>query len=292
ARGEKERGQETARKLETDTARTISQELQAAGGRFAARSYNATKVRDGLGDPTKTSTVASDDEVAADLQIVQSHKLDELTLLPSPQFDLAKIEADVAAALTQSITSDALPELTGDADAEQWVRHGINLHEHRKRCLLCNNVLDTDRRAELDRHFDESFTRLQNRLESLDRALQAEDIRVSQVLSTAPDRGLLYSDLQDDYRTQLEQSGRQVTEYKKRIAALGEQVARKRATPFALIEPGDALAGHGAVDLNALNAVVEEHNMRSSDHQQVVSAAADRIERARLSVIAGDHSAA
>lgn len=291
-RGEQKRGQDTARKLETDTARTISQELQAAGGRFMARSYNATKVREGLSDPTKTTTVASDDEIAADLQIVQSHKLDELTLLPSTQFNLAQMEADVAAALTESITSDALAELAGNADAEQWVRHGITLHEHRERCLLCNNVLDADRRAELDRHFDESFTRLHNRLDALDRALGTEDDRISQVLGTAPDPGLLYSDLQDAYRTQLEQSNRRVTEYRERIAALREQVARKRASPFILIEPGDGLAGHGTVDLNALNTVVEEHNTRSADYQRAVSAAADRIERVRLSAIAGDHSAA
>ncbi|WP_286931533.1 MULTISPECIES: AAA family ATPase [Aeromicrobium] len=286
------RGQESARKLETDVARTITQELQTAGGRFTARSYNAVRVRDGLNDPTKVTSEASDDEIAADLQIVQSQRLEELELLPATQFSLAQLEVDVTAALEESIVSDALTELAGNTDAEQWVRKGIDLHEHRERCLMCNNVLNEDRRAELDRHFDESFTKLQDQLDALDRALMDEDERIGQVLRMIPDRALLYPDLRERYGAQREESTRQVAEYMKRIAALRELVARKRASPFTVVVPGDPFVGNGIVDFDALNAVIDEHNDRSADFQRVVSAAADRIERARLTAIAGEHSAA
>ncbi|KAA9087222.1 AAA family ATPase [Microbacterium radiodurans] len=288
AKSAAEKATSTAKKLATDTARTIGQELQSAGGRYAARSYDARRVTELLTTLDQVTARRSDTEIATDLRLVQGQRMEPTALVQPVTFDLTALEAQVAALLGETITSIAIEELAGDAEAEQWVQQGLRLHAHRDACLFCANPLTAERRQALASHFDESFTKLQNRISVLDRTLEREHEEFSCALTSAPDRALLYADLQDAYQEQLRQSTEDAIAYWERITALRTLLEAKRSTPFSAVDAGD-LPGRSAVSYLNLNEVLDQHNTRSADYQEAVTKAARRIELARLAEIADAH---
>ena len=165
----------TAKKLATDTARTISQELQAAGGRYAARSYDARRVVEGLEALDVGTAYRSDTDIAVDLLVVFGQRMEPVSCIHQTHFQLDHLESETAKVLGETVTSTAVKELVGNPSAEQWVQRGLQLHSEREKCLFCANRLSADRRSVLESHFDESFKRLQERIEAIDKMLVQED---------------------------------------------------------------------------------------------------------------------
>lgn len=283
-----EKAKNTAQQLATHTARTIAQELQSAGGRYAARSYDARRVTESLTNLDRAAAGRSDSEISLDLRLVQGQRMEPIALVQPATFDLMPLETQVAAILGETITSLAIEELAGEAEAEQWVQQGLRIHEHRDECLFCTNPLTAERRQALASHFDASFTTLQNRIEALDRTLEREQDGLSRTLTSAPDRALLYTDLQDAYQEQSRISSDDAIAYGERISALRALLEKKRSAPFSAVRAGD-LPGRSAASCQNLNEMLEQHNTRSADYQDAVTAAARRIELARLADIADSH---
>lgn len=277
-----------ANKLATDTARTISQELQAAGGRYESRRYDARQLKKVLNAIDPEADRLSDSAMAADLGVVQGQRRESVSLIQRATYDLNGLEQQVIELLAQTITSTPLDELAGNPNAEQWVARGLELHEHRDECLFCAQPVSAERRRALERHFDESFKTLQNRLNELDRRLQGESEAVSEAYSSAPDRDRVYSDLQADYARRMGLQEEAVAEYQERIESLRSALGRKRDSPFTAINSG-VLPGRAEVDFAHVNELLEQHNARSTDYERAVADAASRVERARAAEIADDY---
>lgn len=274
-----------ANKLATDTARTIGQELQPAGGRYESRRYDARRLKEALPSVDAESDIRSDAETTADLRVVQGQRMEPVELIQQATFDLRGLEEQVSEVLGQTITSTALDELVGDANAEQWVQRGLQLHEHRDECLFCAHPVTPERRRTLEKHFDESFKRLQERVSALDRSLETQHTAVAAPLASTPDRARLYSDLHDNYDKRMRLQEEAIAEYQARIASLRSDLAEKRTSPFSVIRLS-ALPGRAEVKFEQINELLEQHNARSGDYQKAVAAAAWRIELGRLAVIA------
>ncbi|MGV8856935.1 AAA family ATPase [Rhodoglobus sp.] len=279
------------RKIATDTARTISEELQAAGSRFSSRSYNATKVREALKDP-KRSAAEPPVDVASDLQVIQSKQMGDVAPLPTRQFSLAALATDIELVLAESITNNAIVELKGNSPAEQWVQEGLALHDGRDHCFFCGNELTEDRGLELDRHFDASFTRLQAKLVELEERLSTHESSVVQVLAGAHEAGLLYPDLRDAYIASREAVSKNLALYRQRISSLQGLIRKKRAAPFSLPESDEELPGVDAISFESFGDVLDDHNVRNANFQKSVTLAADRVERSRLAGIVEGYKSA
>jgi len=111
---------QTRDRLLTNTARTISEELQGAADRFAPRSYRSTQVPAvldrGIADAKKI-------DVAKELQLVQD-------------------------ALRTTAQPVAIDELVRHPSWSRWVEQGLSLHEGRDDCLFCGS--STARRRAAD----------------------------------------------------------------------------------------------------------------------------------------------
>ncbi|WP_413334797.1 AAA family ATPase [Brevibacterium sp. GP-SGM9] len=274
-----------ANKLATDTARTISQELQPAGGRYESRKYDARRLKEALLSIDLEADSRSDSEMAADLRVVQGRRMEPVGLIQPVRFDLRCLEEQVSEVLGQTITSTALDELVGDASAERWVQRGVQLHEHRGECLFCASPVTPERRRALDKHFDESFKRLQDRVSALDRSLESEHAAVAEPLTFAPDRGRLYSDLHENHDKAMRSQEEAIVEYQRRVVSLRSALAEKQASPFSVVRLS-ALPGRAELSFEQVNELLSRHNARSADYQKVVAAAARRVESGRLAAIA------
>lgn len=274
-----------ANKLATDTARTIGQELQPAGGRYESRKYDARRLKEALLSTDPEADSRSDSEMAADLRVVQGQRMEPVGLIQQVRFDLKGLEEQVSEVLGQTITSTALDELVGDASAEQWVQRGLQLHEHRDECLFCASPVTPERRRALEKHFDESFKRLQERVSALDRSLETEHAAVAAPLTSAPDRARLYSDLHENHDKGMRLQEEAIAEYQRRIVCLRSALAEKQASPFSVVRLS-ALPGRDELSFEQVNELLSQHNARSADYQKVVAAAAQRVESGRLAAIA------
>ncbi|MDO4254650.1 MAG: AAA family ATPase [Kocuria sp.] len=275
-----------ARKLATDTARTIGQELQAAGSRYSARGYNARRVREALQGIDEVVHQRSDEEMAADLRVVQGQRLDPIDPIAQVTFNLQELQDDVSSVLRQTITNAALEGLSGNPASESWVQQGLRLHNHRDQCLFCASTITEERRQALENHFDESFKRLQGQLQTLDQRLEREEQTLEDTLTTVR----LYTDLLDQYQACVRQLSNAAEAYRERIAALRSRIAQKRASPFGVLEI-DQLPGAVSLSLEPLNGVLKQHNTRSASYQEAVNDAARRVEQARLASIVADYRA-
>lgn len=279
-----------ARKLATDTARTIGQELQAAGGRYSARGYDARRVSEALPGIDEVVHQRSDEEMAADLRVVQGQRLDPIDPIAQVTFNLQAIQDDVSSVLRQTITNAALEGLSGNPANESWVQQGLRLHGHRDQCLFCASTITEERRQALENHFDESFKRLQEQLQTLDQRLEREEQTLGDTLTSVREPGHLYTDLLDQYQACVRQLSNAAEAYRERIAALRSQIAQKHASPFGVLEI-DQLPGAVSISLEPLNDVLKQHNTRSASYQEAVNDAARRVEQARLASIVADYSA-
>lgn len=283
-----ESASKAAKKLATDTARTISQELQAAGGRYSARGYDARRVSEALPEIDEATHQRSDEEMTVDLHVVQGQRLDPIDLFTQAVFDLQSLQDDVSTVLRQTITNAALEGLSGNPASESWVQQGLRLHEHRDQCLFCASTITEERRQALENHFDESFKRLQEQIQDLDQRLEREERTLGNTLTSVREPGHLYADLLDQYQACVQQLCDAVEGYRERIAALRSQIAQKHASPFGVLDVGQ-LPGAGFISLDPLNDVLNQHNARSASYQDAVNDAARRVEQARLASIVAAH---
>lgn len=285
ARRASSEARKSADKLATDTARTIGQELQAAGGEYSARRYDARRLKKTLSSIDPKTDSRSDLEMAADLRVVQGQRMEPVRLIQQVNFDLQDLEAQVLEVLGETITSTALDELVGDANAELWVQQGQQLHKDRDECLFCGGTVTLERRNALEKHFDESFKELQDRITALDGNLETEHGAVVSQLTVAPDAALLYPDLQEEYENGIRLMEGAIADYQERIVSLRSALSEKRASPFSVVLP-EEFPGRYELSFGSINELLGQHNARSDDYQKTIREAARRVESGRLAAIA------
>lgn len=147
----------------TDRARDIGELL---GVRDFRRPNLESRIEEVRSDPE--SHILPDELVGARLQTarsVEQYAKLELGELALP--DLAGIVRDANELLGQSAANRAIARLKENAQIEEWVREGLDLHSSTKRCEFCRNVLADERLSELRGHFSEAYEKLFAEIESM-----------------------------------------------------------------------------------------------------------------------------
>jgi wobble nucleotide-excising tRNase len=165
------KSQSRLKKLATDTAKQIVEELQIAGSRYQRRRYTAAQIQTALAPGRNTFEHKSTD-VAGDLQLVQGRQLSNLEFPAKRDRSVASIEATVASLLAKTVTSTTLDELRNEPAVADWVQQGIDLHEHKSDCQFCGGPLSRERRLRFESHFDQSLRQLQTELAAAELALE------------------------------------------------------------------------------------------------------------------------
>ncbi|WP_147916123.1 AAA family ATPase [Ruania zhangjianzhongii] len=191
--------------------------------------------------------------------------------VPPPPSGIAARLAGLSELLAETPTRVAIATLDGNPTAQAWVEHGLALHEGVDRCRFCDGEITKERRAQLARHFDESWLQIRGKAKDLLGAVTREKQTLGGWLASLPATTSLAGELQPVYEQALKQAKDEID----------TRVTTLEAVEFALdakaTDPSDAPgAPHWSVLSTALTATVlaqavSEHNDQARRHEEVTA---------------------
>lgn len=277
---------ETSRdRIATDTARTISEELQGTSAKYAARSYRAPAVRQLI--ESGVSTVDGLD-VAQELRVAQAHALPECRPPAATEFLLDALFEQVREILTERALSVVIDDLANNSSWGQWVGDGVALHEDRTTCIYCGSEISGERRHALEAHFDRSLQDLQRRLAALAAKLDPLQREASQAIESLPSADLITEKFRTDYTKAHELIKTEKETFVSGIRNLSAELDRKRASMFTSLDI-KAAPTVSALSLVAVADVIAKHNDYVSDIATHREKAATRVEHARVAAVQSEY---
>lgn len=256
--------------IATDGARKVTNILQGIdGGRYGGRHFQRPQFDSALQSPQRDMSRFDIDQ---EVRRIASPPKDKIALQPGLSIPLSDMAGQVSKILLQTVTSEAIDALKSNHQAATWVQEGMQLHRAGDRCLFCEGVYTEQRIDRLNRHFDESLKKVQQTIETLDTQLVGYENQCEQFEKVLePPKSL------DEARTKcwLDHTDaiRGLTAaVKERLVFLREQLARKQGElfqPLTLEESSTDSSLSGKVDVEALNAIIREHNSDIKNYDQL-----------------------
>jgi wobble nucleotide-excising tRNase len=173
--------------------------------------------------------------------------------------------------LSETPTRVAVEALEGNPTAQAWVERGLGLHGGLDHCLFCAGEISSERRAQLARHFDESWLQIRGRAKDLLAAVTREKAALADWCAALPTSASLASELEPVYEDAVK---RVLAEVDERVAALEEvEIAlnAKVVDPSAVPEAPDWSALSSAPSITVLAQAVNEHNDQAHRHEEVTA---------------------
>ena len=249
--------------------------------------YTRRNVRTLLaGDRTVFDSSSTD--IAADIKIATSDAPPSYTSLAGVKLPGSDALLDASIELLNTdVTSRPLAELAADTARATWVQDGLPLHDHVQNCLFCGNSISASRRADLAAHFDRSVTDLQTRIDAQLKVLKESNADAGKMAESIPRDGDLYPDLAGKLRAARNGARAQVDRFQKAISELSDALAAKRSNPFK--SSSHIVTAIEIPTLDEVAVVVAAHEKRRSEHSAEASAAARRVELARVKSLADEY---
>ena len=257
----------------TKGAAKVAGKLQGVDVSYDGRRYKRPKFIKALDDALQSpSRDMSDFDVDQQIKRITSPTTDRITELSNLSIPLTDIATQVSRVIARTVTSEAIDALKSNHNAATWVQEGMQLHRAGDRCLFCDGVYTEERVDRLNRHFDESLKRVQKTIETLDTQLATYEEQCERfVRGLEPPRSL------DEARTK-RWLGRTnairdlIVAVKERLIFLRQQLACKQGElfqPLTLEESSTGSSLSGKVDVEALNAIIREHNNDIDNYDQL-----------------------
>ncbi len=225
------------------------------------------------------SHILSEEQYEAELTVYRSTVKNAL---PVRVFSLASVEQLYEKArqlLGRAVgLKQDLPELAGNFVLEQWLDLGRSLHRDSANCHFCGSALPASRLAQLSDYFSSEYDALMRDIEIL---LNEIDAALAQTVRL-DDEASFYSDLAERYSAARIEIEKQTDLRREFLSSLKLQLEAKRTKAFASLEcsgvpvVGDLSKCLGAA-LAAVNALIEEHNARTSGFEAVRKAAQQEL---------------
>ena len=257
-------------KIATDGARKIADLLQGIDGqRYGGRHFQRPQFESALQSPQRDM---SSFDIDQQIRRIASPPKDRIALRFGLSIPLADATDQVSRILVQTVTSEAIETLKNNHQAAAWVQEGMQLHNAGDRCLFCDGVYTEERVDRLNRHFDESLRQVQQTIDRLDTQLVKYEEQCEQfVKGLEPPKSL------DEVRTKcwLDHTDAircTIAAVKERLVSLRQQLARKREElfrPLTLEKSSTDSVPSGTVDVEALNAIIREHNNDIDNYDQL-----------------------
>ena len=257
----------------TKGATKVAGKLQGVDVSYDGRRYKRPKFIKALDDALQSpSRDMSDFDVDQQIKRITSPTTDRITELSNLSIPLTDIATQVSRVLARTVTSEAIDALKSNHNAAAWVQEGMQLHNARDRCLFCDGVYTEERIDRLNRHFDESLRQVQQTIDRLDTQLVKYEEQCEQfVKGLEPPKSL------DEIRTKcwLDHTDAircTIAAVKERLVSLRQQLARKREElfrPLTLEKSSTDSVPSGTVDVEALNAIIREHNNDIDNYDQL-----------------------
>jgi wobble nucleotide-excising tRNase len=272
-------------KLLTDTARTISEELQGSSSRYSPRSYQSPNVRELMKRGVKLTPSSN---VSKLLEEATAKSLPELEVPEATDFTFAELLIEMTEVLQTSAISKVIKDFAEHPTWGEWAEQGLELHHDRTSCIYCGNDIDPDRTRELESHFDDSLRSLQTQISDLRSGLDAVRQSHASALNLLPKVELIATHLQKDYKAALASCN---MEGKAFVKALGEAIGELDKKKDSLFTPLtiNITSTVTKVSIDLASALVVKHNEFVRNLEANRSHAAQQVEEARVAIIGGEY---
>lgn len=194
--------------------------------------------------------------------------------------DLTALTKEVTTLLQKTVVSQALATLTNDSATSAWVKEGLQLHKDHKStdCKFCEQVIPAARLKALEGHFNDEF-------KALDADLASKIAAISQVEGVLnsfrlPGDEKLYADLIPKYKVSGQKLSEQIASCTNFLGQLKTALESKKKSPFVATTFATKVVDHGTAQLDAVNAIIAEHNNKTKNFNQEIDAAKKAIRHA------------
>ncbi|NME88387.1 AAA family ATPase [Corynebacterium stationis] len=160
---------------------------------YTKNKYTRRKVRDLL--LKSQQSFPTEAEHKRNLGILKQAKLEPVEFTKYPSFDWDDFVQEVKALLSRDIQSEIIGELVGNAPLQDWLQKGLDLHKGTETCNFCLNLIPSDRLNQLQRHFDESRTKVKNQATNLRNSIADHLDSISIWWDEIPESSRLYPEL-------------------------------------------------------------------------------------------------
>lgn len=224
-------------KFKTGQARFVK-DMMLGSPNYAG--YNKVRFADGIEKArARGLTALTDDEKKKKMQQRLAKSKEGVSF---PAFDVAEVEkltVSVKAVLERSVVSNAIDELVRNPALASWVQTGLTLHEKSEtdcKCLFCGGKLTKERRAQLENHFNDSYSRFQAEVtEVIGKAAHFKE-SVLAFKSAMPNKAQFYDDLADEYDAGKQNILSLLSRLDEYLVSLQGALEKKKANPFVRVQ--------------------------------------------------------
>lgn len=263
---------------------TLIRELLNTAGKGTYNNYDKGRFRrriEPLTAETAKAAILSEAEKAADKALVATKPKVQLQKFNIAIPDITDLTAKAEALLSKSVVSGILQELIADTDITAWVQKGLALHtgeKDSKTCRFCGQKLPANRLRVLEQHFNDDFKRLQKDIQDLiDVVIGIADQLNNKIFH---DTSKLYDNLAGEYTVAIQHLSAAVELYTVYLDGLADALLMKRENPLVQVQLASyvnlseiAKLAVLALTVEALNNIIERHNLQTDNFESDVEAA-------------------
>jgi len=236
---------------------------------FTKNRYSSPKVQEEL--RSFQGEFPDSDAHAEALKRLADGASDPVDALPSPPNDLVAKLDGLAELLTETPTRVAIAALDGNPQTQAWVEHGLALHEGSDHCHFCDGAFTSERRAQLARHFDESWLQIRGKAKDLLGAVTNESQSLKDWLSALPAATRLASEHQPAYEQALKQVRVDIELRLTALESLKSAIEVKATDPSATPAAPDWTPLATPLPTATLTQTVSEHNDQAHRHEELTT---------------------
>lgn len=243
------------------------------------KTFNRTKVEQILQKWFKTQILSDVDLTQLKNNLYENGK-EKLTILSKFNQNIySEFYKNVCEVLEQSITAD---KISFDIWVENRVHEWLLIHKNKDKCEFCWNTINENRINDLLNHFNFEYQKLLDRLDSL---LEYEESIV--IKYNLFDWSCLYSEYYDKYLEYKNNYEQEIKNINNRLEQLTKFLKEKRKS-LSLAQKLDIECydfQEIANIINDINELIEKHNQKSNDLQNIKEYSKEKIKNHYCSLI-------
>ena len=263
------------------------------------KSYNKTKAEnrintigvDNFGDKT-----LSDEDKKKYEAISKSEPEKNQIILPQLMLvNFTYLFTRVKSLLDKKVVSELLERLKDpedkdgglDEELNNWVKHGFDIHKTKnqfKKCLFCENDLDSNLFDSLAKHFSKDYEDLQSSIEFLINDLKKEKI------TAIPEKNFeLYPDLRSAFEATAKRYNEIIKKQNRWLWDSEMWLGQKYKNPFnpdipEMVDAPEDYTNLLNTIIDELNEIISKHNLRVENHNAEVVSAKEKLELHSIAV--------
>jgi len=249
--------------------------------------YNLTKLSSFIAANRKAiskDALLSADTVKNLKNAIKPEKKADIDASPFQSIDSLTVENlfnEVELLLSRSIFSQQIARLSTNADINQWVKDGLDIHERHKsnNCEFCGQVIPKERLEQINDHFSKEYDDLILSISKVSQALEQATNVISMPLL---DTGDLYDEFHVEYIAAKDKYALVRKSLLSKLQDVSGQLMEKAGNPFKIIhykfKHTKAVVDEYNDGLKTVTNVITKHNLKNADFDESVKKAQFSLE--------------